>query len=88
MDEESKIKHSKRRQKTRNHIQKEVRIAKAHGIAVDNPHELHKRSAMNCGNPKCPLCSNPRKTYKELTIQEQKLFQDLDTERDRNSNGI
>jgi hypothetical protein len=43
---------------------------------------------MDCGNPKCALCGNPRKLYKELTPQEKRLFQDLDIKRDRHSNGL
>jgi len=31
---------------------------------------------LNCGNPKCIMCANPRKTFEELTIQEQRMFQD------------
>jgi len=30
---------------------------------------------MNCGNPKCVLCMNPRKSFGEKTIQEQRLEQ-------------
>jgi hypothetical protein len=87
MDEESKIKHSKRLQQKENYIKKETKIAKQYGLDTKEPHRYAKHSPMNCGNPKCPMCSNPRKTYKELTIQEQKLFQDLDEQRDRHSNG-
>jgi hypothetical protein len=43
---------------------------------------------MNCGNPKCVMCSNPRKTLKELTQQEKRLFQDVDTPNDKHSNGL
>jgi hypothetical protein len=28
---------------------------------------------MNCGRPNCLLCSNPRRTWREKTIQEQKF---------------
>jgi hypothetical protein len=30
---------------------------------------------MACGNPNCVMCANPRKTFGELTFQEQKLYQ-------------
>ncbi len=38
---------------------------------------LKKQNPLDCGNPKCIMCSNPRKIYKgktcdELTRQEQK----------------
>ncbi len=34
-----------------------------------------KHHAVNCGNPKCIMCANPRKTFKELTAQEKRMFQ-------------
>jgi hypothetical protein len=34
------------------------------------------------------MCGNPRKTFKELTQQEKRLFQDVDTPNDRHSNGL
>ena len=56
---------------------------------VTQPHRLHKRRAMDCGNSKCYLCGNPRKTHKDrLTQQEKRLFQDLEQQTDRHSNGL
>lgn len=50
---------------------------------------MAKRHAMDCGNPHCYLCGNPRKTHKDkLTQQEKRLFQDLDKTTDRHSNGL
>ena len=43
---------------------------------------------MNCGNPKCVMCANPRKTFKELTQQEKRLYQDVDKRSDKHSNGL
>ena len=44
---------------------------------------------MDCGNPKCYLCGNPRVTHKDrLTAQEKRLFQDLDNTNDKHSNGM
>jgi hypothetical protein len=44
---------------------------------------------MDCGNPECFLCGNPRKTHKDkLTQQEKRLFQDTETVRDTHSNGL
>ena len=92
-DEEFKIKVSRRRQKDSNAIQKQVKIAKAHGLtnkdkAVKQPHRLAKHHAMDCGNPKCMLCSNPRRTWKELTIQEKRQLQEMDVQRIRHGNGV
>jgi hypothetical protein len=61
-------------------IQKQVKIAKAHGLtdnnkAIKEPHRLAKHHAMDCGQPGCVMCGNPRKTLKELTIQEKSFNQ-------------
>jgi len=87
-DEKDKIKNSKRRQKDENAVAKQVKIAKSHHIPVDEPHKLAKKHAANCGNPKCIMCANPRKIFKELTTQERRLFQDPDKPNDRHSNGL
>ena len=78
MDELSKVKHSKRIQQKENHVKKQVKIAKANGIPVKQgeEHYLAKHSAVNCGNPTCILCMNPRKSMGEKTIQEKKFEQD------------
>jgi hypothetical protein len=73
--EQDKIKHSSRLHQEEVHIKKQVKIAKAAGVHVDEPHKFAKHHAMDCGNPKCPVCSNPRKLYKELSIQEKRFFQ-------------
>lgn len=92
--EEDKFKHSKRLQKDTNAVNKQVKIAKAHGLtnkdkAVKEPHRLAKHHAMDCGIPGCPLCSNPRRSHKNtLTAQEKRLFQDTEKTTDRHSNGL
>jgi uncharacterized protein YdaU (DUF1376 family) len=89
-DSDDKFKHSKRLQKEENAIHRQQKIAKTHGAPEHQTesHRYSKHHAMNCGDPKCVMCGNPRKTFKELTAQEKKLFQDLDRETDRKSNGI
>jgi hypothetical protein len=87
MDEQAKLKHSKRLQQKENHVRKEMKIAKAHGIPVENPHELLKKSPVSCGNPKCVMCGNPRKMWHELTIQEKRAHQEMETQRARHGNG-
>ena len=87
--EEDKFNHSKRLQKNENAVNKQVKIAKEHGVPVKDPHRLEKHHVMDCGNPDCYLCGNPRKTHKDkLTTQEKKFYQDTDTPNDRHSNGI
>ena len=86
--EQDKIKHSKRLFKDENAVKKQTKIAKDFGIPVTEPHKFVKHHAMNCGNPKCVMCSNPRKTFKELTQQEKRLFQDVEKITDKHSNGL
>ena len=79
--DQDKFKHSKRLHKDHAAIEKQLKIAKSHGIAnkvVEEPHRLAKHNAMDCGVPNCPMCSNPRhnKTVKDhLTIQEKRDLQ-------------
>ena len=86
--EQDKIKHSKRLLKDENAVKKQTKIAKDFGIPVTEPHKFAKHHAMNCGNPKCVMCANPRKTFKELTQQEKRLFQDVEKITDKHSNGV
>ena len=75
--EQDKVKHSKRihNKQTRTHRQSTLskQIFKE---VVKEPHVYHKRSFATCGNSNCVMCMNPRKATGELTIQEQRLFQD------------
>lgn len=87
-NEIEKARVSKRRLKDENAVRKQVKIAKAHGLTdkdkqIKQPHRYAKHHAMDCGNPGCVLCSNPRhnkmyKTKDKLTIQERKFFQNMD----------
>ena len=84
---------SRRRHKTDVAIARQVKIAKSHGTFnqanIRQPHRLAKHRAMDCGNPECYLCGNPRKTHKDkLTAQEKRLFQNVEVIRDTHSNGL
>lgn len=83
-DQEQKDKHSKRLQKDENAINKQLKIIKNHNhfgdisksIDEKEPHRLSKHHAMDCGNPDCYICGNPRKTHKDkLTLQEKSFEQ-------------
>jgi hypothetical protein len=93
-NETEKKKNSTRRFNDETAVKKQVKIAKAHGLTnkdkvVKEPHRLVKHHAMDCGNPQCPLCGNPRKTHKDkLTAQEKRLFQDVEKTTDKHSNGL
>ena len=86
--EEDKLKNSRRRHADETAVKKQTKIAKSAGSDVSEPHRFAKRHAMNCGNPNCVMCGNPRKTFNELTPQEKRLFQDVEVERDKHSNGL
>lgn len=91
--ESDKLKAGTRRQRDENAVNRQVRIAKQHGLGFDDevirePHRLAKHHAMDCGRPGCMLCGNPRHTHKDgLTAQEKRMYQDTEEVRDRHSNG-
>ena len=74
--EEDKVKHSKRIHAEETVVKKQVKIAKAYGIEVKEPHKLAKHHATNCHQPGCMMCGNPRKVWKEETIQEKRAKQE------------
>ncbi len=74
-DEQSKLKHSTRLHKENSAIKRQVNIAKSHGMNVKEPHMFAKHHVMDCGQPNCPLCSSPRRTRNEATIQERRFTQ-------------
>ena len=73
--EQDKLKHSKRIHADETAIKKQMKIAKSHGIEVKEPHKLAKHHALDCGRPGCIMCGNPRKIWKEETIQEKRFKQ-------------
>ena len=93
-NELAKFLNSQRRHRDQNAVNRQVRIAKAHGLtnrdkAIKEPHRLSKHHVMDCGNPDCYLCGNPRKTHKDkLTAQEKRIFQDVERITDKHSNGL
>lgn len=79
-NEYTKEKRSKRLHSEETNIKRQVKIAKAHGLtdkdrAIKQPHRMAKHHAMDCGQPGCKLCGNPRKLFKEKTIQERSFDQ-------------
>jgi hypothetical protein len=91
-NELAKYINSRRRFRDENAVKKQVKIAKQHGLtnkdkAVKEPHRLAKHHAMDCGQPGCILCGNPRKIFKERTAQEKRMYQDVEKTTDKHSNG-
>lgn len=72
-----KLKHSKRIHQKHNYVDKQLKIAKANHFihTVKEPHRLQKKSAVTCGNSHCVMCMNPRKAFKEKTMQEKSFEQ-------------
>jgi len=92
-NETAKYINSRRRHKNDVAIARQVRIAKAHGLgfhdkAIKEPHRMAKHHAMDCGQPGCMLCGNPRKIFKERTAQEKRMYQDVEKVNDKHSNGL
>lgn len=85
--EQDKIKKNKRIQKDENAVKKQTKIAKTFGVPVTEPHKFAKHHAMDCGNPKCLLCSG-EKVLGIKSIKERRSEQDLDNISDRRSNGL
>ena len=85
--EQDRFKNSQRRLRDESAVKKQTKIAKAYGVPVKEPHKFAKHHAMDCGNPGCVMCGNPRKVFNELTAQEKRLFQDTEATRNRHSNG-
>lgn len=74
-DDITKAKKAKRIQADLRAMKKQVRIAKSFGFPVKEEHRYYKHHALDCGNPGCPVCSNPRKLFNEKTIQEKRFEQ-------------
>ena len=80
---------SRRRHKNDVAVARQVKIARAAGMTVREPHKYAKHHALDCGNPQCFLCGNPRRTHKDrLTQQEKRMFQETEIIRMRHSNGL
>ncbi len=75
-----KYKHSKRLARDKRAIDRQVKIAKSHGFPIGSAHRFGKVHAMTCGDSHCAMCGNPRKFFKEKTIQEKRAEQDTDNE--------
>ena len=85
--EQDKFKNSKRRLKDENAVKKQTKIAKEFGLPVKEPHKFAKQHAMDCGNPKCLICSR-EKVFGEPPIQQKRFDQNVEETRDKRSNGL
>lgn len=76
-DIETKQKHSKRIHQKETTVKNKVKLAKAYHWTdiMKQPHRYLKCSLFSCGNKNCVFCGNPRKIWKEDTIQEKRQKQ-------------
>jgi hypothetical protein len=74
-DIDAKTKHSKRILQKENHVSRQMDIRKAHNFPDDEAHKYHKMSGTSCGDSDCVMCGNPRKFFKEKTMQEKSFEQ-------------
>ncbi len=77
-----------RRYKNYIKAKKQIKLLSIYKIEIVKPLGYYiKHNSLNCGNPKCYFCSNPRKNKKiskHLTIQELKFFEKLDYDKKNN----
>jgi hypothetical protein len=82
-----KVKHSKRIYQKDSVVKNKMKIAKAYGWkhVLAQPHKYLKCSLFSCGNSNCIFCMNPRKSFKEKTMQERKFEKQIAADQ-RNKN--
>jgi hypothetical protein len=62
---------AQRRANTINVVKKQTAIARSHGAKVTEPGLFKKSHALDCGQPNCLVCGNPRRQNPHnKTIQE------------------
>jgi len=81
MQDLTEEKRGKRRRLTTNAIKRQKQLAKINKLGAvhkhnEQDHRFAKMHALNCGIPKCIMCGNPRKIWKERTLQEKRFMQD------------
>jgi hypothetical protein len=83
--DEDKVKHSKRIHQKDSVVKNKMKIAKAYGWkhVLAQPHKYLKCSLFSCGNSNCIFCMNPRKAFKEKTMQERKFDAKIKADKDK-----
>ena len=63
-------------QRNLRHQTRQWQLAKQYHLESKPKHYYNKHNALDCGNPQCVVCQNPRRTHKHtLTYQEQSFYQ-------------
>jgi hypothetical protein len=82
-NQDQKEKRSKRFHKEEAAIKKQQKIALQHGLTrlevEREPHRFAKQHAMDCGNPDCAMCGNPRHIMKDSATIQEKSFKQTQT---------
>ena len=83
--DEDKVKHSKRIHQKDSVVKNKMKVAKAYGWkhVLAQPHKYLKCSLFSCGNSNCIFCMNPRKAFKEKTMQERKFDAKIKADKDQ-----
>lgn len=78
--QEDKDKRSSRLYKEKVAIARQSKIAKRHGVdpmeIQREPGRFAKKHAMDCGNPECGLCGNPRHIHKHGKTKQEYSFEE------------
>lgn len=93
-NQDHKFHHSKRLHRDQVAIDRQIDIARDYSMhrnykwkSIAEPHRNCKMHILNCGNPRCAMCGNPRRFFNQRTQQEKSFMQDLDNSRNKHSNG-
>jgi hypothetical protein len=76
-DEITKDVHSRRILQKENYAKKQKKIAKAYNIPPPKSSKHCETAVLNCGNPNCVMCGNPRKIWNNKTLQEKSFDQTM-----------
>jgi hypothetical protein len=78
-NQDHKDKRSERLHKEEVAIKKQQKIALQHGVdrkeVETESHRFAKHHAMDCGNPDCAMCGNPRHVHKKSETKQEKSFE-------------
>ena len=81
-NQDHKEKRSKRLHSEESAIKKQQKIAIQHGVdrkeVEREPHRFAKHKAMDCGDPGCAMCGNPRHIHKHGETKQEKSFAQTD----------
>ena len=73
-------KRAKRRSLNKKAIERQKKIVKSYGLPVRKEHAYSKTHALTCGDSHCIMCGNPRKFFKQRTLQERKFLESMEKE--------